>query len=194
MLHNPTYLDAFRQESGPAFDGDTLLDPFYIQDPLKCPQIDHIWHETLRLSAWAASVRLITEDTVIGGKLMRRGNRVMVPHRLLHFDEDVFGEATDVFRPERWQDDSLPRSPSWKPFGAGKTMCSGRFLARFSVTIFVATLLRRFDVEIVGNAPFPQADKGRPVLGIMSIVEGQDFTVRLSPRARSRDGGVPPAT
>lgn len=117
----------------------------------------------------------------------------MVPHRLLHFDATVFGDMPHAFRPERWMQKSvaddnhgsgggLASSPSWRPFGAGKTMCSGRFLARFSVTTFVATLLRRFDVQIVGNPPFPRADEGRPVLGTMSIKEGDDFKVRISLR------------
>ncbi|KAH8201206.1 hypothetical protein TruAng_004596 [Truncatella angustata] len=184
LLYNPAHLAAFRKETEAAFSGDSLVDPFYIQDPAKCPQVDRIWHETLRLSGWAASVRLIMQDTIIGGKLMRQGNRVMVPHRLLHFDEGVFGEDTHVFRPERWEKENLTRSPSWRPFGAGKTMCSGRFLARYSVTVFVATVLRRFDVELVGNPPFPHADEGRPVLGTMSIKEGHDIKVRLSPRAK----------
>jgi cytochrome P450 len=184
LLHNPTLLAAYRQETEPAFSGGNLVDPLYIQDPANCPQVDMIWHETLRLSGWSASIRLITQDTMIGGKLMRKGNRVMVPHRLQHFDESVFGESPHLFRPERWQKENLARSPSWRPFGAGKTMCSGRFLARFSVTTFVATLLRRFDVEMVGNPPFPQGDEGKPVLGIMSIKKGHDFNVRLSPRAK----------
>ncbi|KAI1438099.1 hypothetical protein GGR50DRAFT_641535, partial [Xylaria sp. CBS 124048] len=54
----------------------------------------------------------------------------------------------------------------------------------FSVTSFVATLLRRFDVEVVGSLlKFPQTDEGRPVfLGIMSIKEdGEEFMVGLSP-------------
>ena len=154
-----------------------------IQDGNLCPEVDAIWHETLRMSGWAASVRLITEDTVIGGKRMCKGNRVMVPHRLLHFDEDIFGEATNEFRTERWTSNKdLSRSPSFRPFGGGKTMCSGRFLARFSVTTFVATLLHRFDVELVGNPSFPRADEGRPVLGTMSIRESDDFTVRLTPK------------
>jgi cytochrome P450 len=185
LLHNPSILAKFRQQTRPAFKNGHLVDPSYVQDPLKCPDVEMIWHETLRLSGWSASVRLITQDTVIGGKLMRKGNRVMVPHRLLHFDEQVFGENPCTFRPERWQKENLSRSPSWRPFGAGQTMCSGRFLARFSVTTFVATLLQRFDVELVGNPRLPEADEGRPVLGIMSIKKGHDFKVRLSPRIQT---------
>ena len=192
LIYHPSLLAAYRAETAAAFDSSGgLVDPFMIQNPSCCPSVDAIWHETLRMSGWAASVRLVTADTVIGGKHMRKGNRVMVPHRLLHFDAAVFGDRPHEFRPERWTqrkvDDgsgtsSLARSPSWRPFGAGKTMCSGRFLARFSVTTFVATLLRRFDVELVGNPPFPKADEGRPVLGTMSIREGCDFRVKLSLR------------
>ncbi|CAJ2512847.1 Uu.00g009660.m01.CDS01 [Anthostomella pinea] len=192
----PPLLAAYRAETAAAF-GPTgaLVDPVLIQDPSRCPSVDAIWHETLRMSGWAASVRLMTANTVIGGKLMRKGNRVMVPHRLLHFDASVFGDEPHRFRPERWQqkqkgaaDDgpagtnSLARSPSWRPFGGGKTMCSGRFLARFSVTTFVATLLQRFDVQLVGNPPFPGAGEGRPVLVTMSTKEGDEYLVKISVR------------
>lgn len=64
-----------------------------------------------------------------------------------------------------------------------RPMCSGRFLARFSVTTFVATLLHRFDIELVGNSEFPHADEGRPVWGTMSVKEGDNFKVNLTPKA-----------
>lgn len=114
---------------------------------------------------------------------MCKGSRIFVPHRLLHFDEGIFGDATHQFRTERCRNNkNLPRSPLFRPFGGGKTMCSGQFIARFSVTSFVATLLHRFDVELVGSSRFPRAGEGRPVLGTMSIGEGDDFNVRLTPK------------
>lgn len=183
LLHNPSLLAAFREETAPAFDRDALVDPFYIQDRAKCPQVDAIWHETLRVAGWSASIRLITKDTVIGGKILHKGHRVVVPHRIQHFDVTAFGENTHEFRPERWLNaQNLTQSPSWHPFGAGKTLCSGRFLARYTVMSFVATMLRRFDIEMVGSPPFPEGDEGRPVLGIISIKDGQDFNVRLTTR------------
>lgn len=190
LMRNPAYLTAFREETAPAFQGDQLVDLAHIQDTAKCPQVDAIWHETLRLAGWAASVRLVTQDVVIGNKLMRKGNRVMVPHRLLHFDESVFGADIRTFRPQRWLDtegdrkvpNKLPQSPSWRPFGGGKTKCSGRFLAKHFVTAFVATLLRRFDIDMVGNPPMPQPDVGRPVLGIISVKKGDDYLVNITKR------------
>ncbi|KID94729.1 Cytochrome P450, partial [Metarhizium majus ARSEF 297] len=183
LLHNPELLAAYRRETAPAFCGPDLADPSVIQDAAQCPEVDAVWHETLRMTGWSASVRFVTRDTVIGGKRMRKGSRILVPHRLLHFDEGIFGDATHQFRTERWRNNkNLPRSPSFRPFGGGKTMCSGRFIARFSVTSFVATLLHRFDVELVGSPRFPRADEGRLVLGTMSIREGDDFNVRLTPK------------
>lgn len=185
-MRNPTYLEAFRTETDPAFCGEKLVDVGYIQDAKRCPQVDAIWHETLRLAGWAASVRSVAEDVVIGGKRMRKGNRVMVPHRLLHFDEDVFGENIDDWLPERWLETEtgrkLPNSPSWRPFGGGKTKCSGRFLAKYFVTAFVASLLRRYDIEMVGSPKMPKPDVGRPVLGIISVREGDDYVVSVTKR------------
>ncbi|KAI5866714.1 putative cytochrome p450 [Durotheca rogersii] len=193
LIHNPSLLAAYRAETAAAFGpSGALVDPLLIQEPARCPCVDAVWHETLRVSGWAASVRLVTADTVVGGKRLRRGGCVVVPHRLLHLDARVVGARPDCFRPERWVPSKagggdaragLARSPAWRPFGGGKTMCSGRFLARYSVTVFVAALLRRFDVQLVGDPPFPRADEGRPVLGTMSIKEGDDFPVRISLRA-----------
>lgn len=67
LMRNPAYLAAFREETAPAFDGDELVSLSYIQDAQKCPRVDAIWHETLRIAGWAASVRSVTHDVVIGG-------------------------------------------------------------------------------------------------------------------------------
>jgi hypothetical protein len=64
----------------------------------------------------------------------------------------------------------------------GKTKCSGRFLAKYFVTTFVATLLRRFDIKMVGQPHMPQPDVGRPVLGIISVKEGDDYMVSITKR------------
>ncbi|KAI2626816.1 putative cytochrome p450 [Xylaria nigripes] len=192
MMRQPSYLAAFREETAPAFNGDELVDVNHIQDPVKCPRVDAMWNETLRLAGWASSVRRVTRDTMLGGKRLRKGNRVMVPHRLLHLDEEIFGADCGAWKPERWLDTEagrkLPNSQSWRPFGGGKTKCSGRFLAKNFVTAFVATLLRRFDIETVGDVPLPEADVGRPVLGIISVKEGQDYDVLIKRRKNVQGG------
>ncbi|OJZ85868.1 hypothetical protein ASPFODRAFT_189631 [Aspergillus luchuensis CBS 106.47] len=179
------YVDAIRAETAPAFSsGNPIPDLTYLHD--NCPLLDAMWNETIRMSAYSASVRMITSDTVIGGKVLRKGNRLMIPYRQLHFDEAIFGFDFPVneFRPERFSvkgGRNLTRSDNWRPFGGGTTMCPGRYVAKRFVMLFVTLLLRRFDVELVDKR-VPEAEDGKPVLGIMSIKEGDDVCVRVRER------------
>ncbi|KAI0015223.1 putative cytochrome p450 [Xylariomycetidae sp. FL0641] len=195
LLHTPSLLNTLREETAAAFRDDELVDPAHLW--AHCPVLDSVWNETLRLCSNAASVRRVDRDTVIGGKELRAGNRIMIPYRLLHFDARVYGADARDFRPQRFleaMDDNnnnnkrkkgggdLTRGPSWRPFGGGKTLCTGRHAAKRATLLFAALLLRRFDVAVVGCPRPPRADLGRPVLGISSVREGDDFTVSLSPR------------
>ncbi|KAK3303785.1 putative cytochrome p450, partial [Chaetomium strumarium] len=184
LLHRPSLINAVRTETDPAFLPDGSMDLSKLHDG-SCPLLDSLWNETIRMSAYSASVRFITRDTVIGGKILRKGNRLMIPYRQLHFDEDVFGPGIEQFRPERFDEKAnLTRSDNWRPFGGGSTMCPGRYVAKRAVMLFVAMLLRRFELEMVGgpDTPVPDAEQGKPVLGIMSVKEGQDLMVRLTRR------------
>ncbi|KAL8862408.1 MAG: hypothetical protein Q9178_001417 [Gyalolechia marmorata] len=180
LIENPQLLARIRRETEPAFKAGALSVD-YLKD--SCPLLDDVWNETLRHSAYSASVRHVTEDTVIGGKTLRKGNRLMIPYRQLHFDEGVFGEDAQNFEPARFEKNpKLLRSASWRPFGGGITMCPGRYVAKESVAIFIAIALRRFNMEFVKGQVFPQGAEGTPVLGIMNIQDGQDPLVKISRR------------
>ncbi|RYP42550.1 hypothetical protein DL768_010322 [Monosporascus sp. mg162] len=184
ILLNPSYIEPLRKETEAAFDGDALVDLHHLHN--KCPLLEAVWFETLRLASNAASVRLVAEDTVIGGKILRKGSRIMIPYRLLHFDSAVYGDDVNDFRPERFigpANEKLTRGDSWRPFGGGKTMCSGRHVAKRATLMFLAMVLRRFDIAIVGDAKMPTPDLGRPVLGVMAVKNDEDYRVRISERA-----------
>lgn len=109
----------------------------------------------------------------------------MIPYRLLHFDEDVYGEDVQAFKPERFAGDAadlLTRGSSWRPFGGGKTMCGGRYIAQRAILTFVGITLHRFDISMDKDSKMPIGDLGRPVLGIMAVKKDEDYTVRISPR------------
>ena len=179
MLFHPELLDLIRKETKPAFvNGSCTPDVAYLNN--KCPLMNGIWNETLRLAAASSSVRYITEDTVVGGLNLRRGKRVMIPYRQLHFNEEIFGDQVTQFNARRFIDNpSLLRSPSWRPFGGGATMCPGRFVAKQAVITFIAMVLNRFDIALDGPQPFPSAKEGNPVLGLMSNLPGSDLRVKL---------------
>lgn len=183
LLHNPQQIDLVRQEIEPAFQGDSLVDPSHLFE--KSPNLEAIWHETLRMYSHATSARAIKQDTIIGGRLLRKGHRIMMPNRVLHFDKQVWGPDADTFHPERFsgKGSDLTKSASWRPFGGGKSLCTGRYVARHMSFMFVAILLRRFDVAMIGNPKFPKGDIGKPVLGMMSIKDDEDYLVEIKERA-----------
>ncbi|KAI1120671.1 putative cytochrome P450 oxidoreductase [Nemania abortiva] len=187
LLHRaPTLIELIRTEMGPAFRENHLVDLNHLYN--SCPTLDNVWHESLRLCSNAASVRLIQEDTIIGGKLMRKGNRIMIPYRLLHLNEDIYGPEPNEFRPERFSDENgtfrsdITRGPSWRPFGGGKSLCTGRFIAKRATLIFIATVLHRFDIQLVREQGLPEADLGRPVLGIPGAKKEKSHLVKLTSR------------
>ncbi|KAI8943914.1 cytochrome P450 [Xylaria longipes] len=127
-------------------------------------------------SNWA-SARVVTQDTIIGKHLMRKGNRILIPYRFLYFNGAVFGEHVERFPPGRFegQVNTLTRRASWRPFGGGKTMCPGHFIAKRETLMFVAMVLQRFDVEIPDQAQAVlEPDLGKPVLGLADCKNGQE--------------------
>ncbi|KAF7119077.1 hypothetical protein CNMCM5793_008720 [Aspergillus hiratsukae] len=161
------YVDMIREETLPAFSPDkSIPDLDYLHD--NCPHLDAMWNETIRLSA-----------------ILCKGNRLMIPYQQLHFDESIFGVDYPVeeFRHELFMQKgrNLTRSDNWRPFRGGTKQCPGRYVAKRFVLLFVAMLLRRFDVELVTRR-IPAAEEGKPMLGIMSIKDGEDVLVRVRPR------------
>ena len=180
ILHDQELYDALVEEIQPAFDNDAKTpDAECLAE--KCTRMNAAWDETIRMSAFSASVRHVTEDTIIGGKLLRKGSRLMIPCRKLHFDESVFGSDVGSFGSDRFlRNKDLTRGGSWRPFGGGTTQCPGRFAAQKVVVSFVGTLLKRFHVRIDGPQPFPEGQLGKPVLGIMA--SKGELRVRITPR------------
>lgn len=105
----------------------------------------------------------------------------MIPYRQLHLNSSVFGDDANSFDALRFMKKKhLARSPSWRPFGGGQTLCPGRFVAQQTILTFVAIVLHEFDIELAFPQTFPRADEGRPVLGVMGSLD--DLAVRIKLR------------
>ena len=101
ILHDPELYEALVEEIQPAFaTGAETPNAQYLLE--ECTRLNAAWDETIRMSAFSASVRHVTEDTVIGGKLLRKGSRLMIPYRQLHFDQTVFGTQVENFVSDRF--------------------------------------------------------------------------------------------
>jgi cytochrome P450 len=180
MLFNPHLFHIVRNETEYAVRGDEV-DLRYLK--LQCPQLNAIWTETLRMSTPVASFRFIKEDTTVNRKTLRKGSVLMIPARRLHFDQDTFGADLDQFRHERFlAGKSVGQSRSMRPFGGGFNHCPGRFAAYRQKLIFVALMLHRYDIELVGKPRFPRWEEGEPFPGAMAAKDHDDLTVRLRAR------------
>lgn len=153
-----------------------------------CPVLNASFDETLRLTSAASSARTVLSPTEIGGKLLRKDTKVLLPYRQLHFQELVFGPcAADEFHPERFlENEELAKSPSYKPFGGGVTYCSGRFIARREVLAFVALVISRYDLEVLkdkgGIGGVPRYDEQKPTLGVVGPMKGNALMVTVKKR------------
>lgn len=178
MLFEPGLTELIRAETSPAFVNGSM-DFDYIEQ--SCPRLQGLWLEILRLTVSSSSVRFITENTKIGGKLFRRGNVLINSCRQLHFNESVFGENTAQFDCQRFIDrPDLHRSSSWKPFGGGISRCPGQYVARRSVCMFIVLVLHRFEIELAFAQPFPRAEQGKPDLGV--FLPEDDLALHIRPR------------
>ncbi|KAJ2992203.1 hypothetical protein NUW58_g2242 [Xylaria curta] len=184
ILKNPSWIATIREETKPAFGDNSAINLDYIHN--HCPRLEQCWFETLRLSSNSASARVVTQDTVIGHHLMRKGNKILISYRFLHFNSAVFGDRVELFLPERFEGrvNVLTRGASWRPFGGGKTMCPGHFIAKRETLMFVAMVLQRFDLETppCQAQAILEPDLGKPVLGLADCKVGQELLLRLTPR------------
>ena len=124
--------------------------------------------------------------TKIGDKNLRPNTSVMIPIRQLHYDDDAFGGDAEVFDPDRFLRNDFDRSPSFLPFGERFNSFPRPFLAKREVLVFVALVLHRFEIEVVGNMSDEKADPSLPeidqvcqTLGIMQPVKGTEVCIRL---------------
>ncbi|KAF2114938.1 cytochrome P450 [Lophiotrema nucula] len=178
ILFRPGLVDAIRKEVQPAFSADGFSMDYLSNS---CPLLHSVWDETLRVTAFAASVRFLTEDVRIGGKILRRGNRLMIPQRQLHFNPHAFGEDAASFNHKRFLEQSkLKKHSSFRPFGGGTTLCPGRRLTEKTSLAFVAMILQKFDLELEPHTQsFPIATEGNPSIGLVDVEQGSDLKVNL---------------
>lgn len=75
LAHNPSLLDQMRDEVLPAVQGKTVDETYLLR---QCPKLNSLVSETLRLTVTSSLARVVLEPTVVGGKMLKPGNKIMV--------------------------------------------------------------------------------------------------------------------
>ena len=75
LAHSPALLEQIREEVLPAVQGKQVDETYLLE---QCPKLDSLVSETLRLTVTSSLARVILEPTVVGGKMLKPGNKIMV--------------------------------------------------------------------------------------------------------------------
>lgn len=186
ILHNEGLAGLIREETEKAWKDSGELDVKYLAN--ECPNLEAAFNETLRLMNAANAARSVTHEVEIGGKLLQPGSIVLIPFRLLHSNEKVWGETVDSFDHTRFlKKKSLARHPSFRPFGGGSTYCPGKVLAKQELFGIVAILMHQFNLDLAQldgkmKQPFPRMNVNKPSVGFNGPVKGDDVFLDLSVR------------
>lgn len=167
IIFRPELADTIRDETATAFCDNGSVDIQWLVS--KCPVLQSVWLETIRLSAASSVVRYIQEDTKVGDIILPKGNALMYSARQLHLDNDAFGKDPNEFDPSRFYNrPALEHISSFRPFGGGQTLCPGRHLAKHMFFTLVAITLRRYDLTLAFPQRFPRCKERKPSIGIIS--------------------------
>lgn len=116
-----------------------------------CRYLQHFINEVLRLNSIVPfNARVAVRDTILptgGGPdqlspvSIRKGEVVMYSVYVMHRRKDLWGDDALDFRPERWQERTIP---AWQylPFSGGPRICLGQQFGKYSGTIFPSATLR----------------------------------------------------
>lgn len=148
-------------------------------DPMnvfRLPYLTAFCNETLRIYpvAMLTFPRVAQEETEILGHRIEPGTIVVGCIYLVHQREDLYPQPKE-FRPERFIERQF--SPyEFMPFGGGVRRCLGEALAVFEMKLVLATILSRYQLQLVDSQPEIPRRRGvtlAPANGVKMMVTGK---------------------
>ncbi|CAE6481959.1 unnamed protein product, partial [Rhizoctonia solani] len=129
------------------------IDPVATYEPIKdLPYLNACMKETMRLhSALGLGLPRVVppgKSFTVGGQTFKAGSIISVPTFVTNRDR-IWGHDAGEFRPERWLEDSKGMFGKYfAPFSFGPRACIGRNLAIMDILLIVATIFRRYDLQL----------------------------------------------
>lgn len=151
LCRNPGAVAKLREELDTAYDWRTTPIPQYevVKD---LPYLRACIDEGLRLrpSLEGGLPRLVPEGGMrVGGEWLEGGTTVSVSTRTVHRDTAIFHERPEDYIPERWlRDDAAAMQRGFLAFSQGGRGCIGRNIAYFEISLILAVLFSRYDLEL----------------------------------------------
>ncbi|XP_060540471.1 7-alpha-hydroxycholest-4-en-3-one 12-alpha-hydroxylase [Pantherophis guttatus] len=158
------------------------------------PILDSAVQETLRLVAVPMLIRLVLQDMDLklhNGKSyqLRKGDKIsLFPYLSAHMDPEIHQEP-QAFKYDRFLSQNGNKKEFFKngekvnyftmPWGAGTSMCPGRYFATNEIKLFTFLMLACFDLELINQQEeIPAINKTRYGFGVMHPVNDVQFRYR----------------
>ena len=159
-------------------------------DPMsiyRLPYLSAVCNETLRIHpvVMFSFPRVVQEPAKLLGHSLESGTVLLPNIYLIHQREDLYPQPKE-FQPERFLERQF--SPyEFLPFGGGVRRCIGEALAIFQMKLVLATILSRYQLELVDRRTELPQRRGftlAPASGVKMVITGQ--------RARQQEAVVAP--
>ncbi|XP_070583173.1 LOW QUALITY PROTEIN: 7-alpha-hydroxycholest-4-en-3-one 12-alpha-hydroxylase [Erythrolamprus reginae] len=158
------------------------------------PILDSAVQETLRLVTAPMLVRLILEDMdfrLHNGKsyFLRKDDKIFLfPYLSSHMDPEIHQEP-QAFKYDRFLSQNGNKKEFFKngekvkyftmPWGAGTSMCPGRYFATNEIKLFAFLIVACFDLELINQQEaIPAINKTRYGFGVMQPEKDVQFRYR----------------
>ena len=142
------------------FELDSLGENTDYAEVNNLPYLNAVISETLRIYPIAAGTftRTVTKPMSVMGYEFEPDTDLMISIYSLHHREDLYPDSKQ-FKPERF----LTRTYSnyeYIPFGGGNRRCIGSALALLEMKLVTATILSRFQLDLVSKRPLLPVRRG----------------------------------
>ncbi|KAM9094537.1 5-beta-cholestane-3-alpha,7-alpha-diol 12-alpha-hydroxylase [Sarcophilus harrisii] len=203
LLKNPEALKAVREEAEGVLrkmgqemrPGGALITVEYSMLQ-QTPVLDSVMEETLRLVLTHFLLRTVKQDMILkmdGGKeyALRQGDEVSIfPFLFLHRDPEIYPDPT-TFKYDRFLNPDGSRKvvfykqgrkvkPHMLSWGAGTTVCPGRFFALNEMKMFVFMMVTQYDIELVDqDVKIPSVNRKLFGISAMQPIQDVQFQYRI---------------
>lgn len=153
LLLHPEALEAVKQELKENLPSSSVIYDKEILSKLKI--LESCINESIRRTLYSVATRQAVTDTTIEcidktKVSLRKGDMLIYPAFIKHFDPTLFGSNPYSFQYDRFIKKSNQSKPaSTMFFGCGTHMCPGRYWAINEIKILVALIIQHMDIEFI---------------------------------------------
>ncbi|KAJ5776871.1 Cytochrome p450 family protein [Penicillium odoratum] len=154
ILKHPQVKEKFLNELWQRRSSGELSEPIKFHETEKWPYLQALIYEALRLHPVTGMgfSRIVPQPGVeVDGHFLPAGTAVAPNAWVIHRNKEVYGDDVEVYRPERWLDESKKSDMQrfFLAFGGGTRTCIGRNISWMEISKIIPTLFLNFDFALV---------------------------------------------